>query len=231
VIIGTGMVASALKNISGWDDDILFSSGVSNSGNSDIKNFQRETDLVKYHLSKISSPVSFVYFSTISIYDPSRLNNFYIKHKLFIEDLIRQSNVNYLIIRLPNLVGFSNNPHTLTNYFADSIRLDRTIELNQSAIRHLIDVDDLPSILKDIKLKFGKNKVTIDVETDFPLSADQILHSLEKAMKKKAIIQIVKENADNNTEKIGLGIETMDYLWKTGNDYLLNLLEKYYSAR
>jgi hypothetical protein len=50
-------------------------------------------------------------------------------------------------------------------------------------------------------------------------------------MKKKAIIQIVKENAHNKTEKIGLGIETMDYLWKTGNDYLLNLLEKYYSAR
>ena len=70
MIVGKGMVAGALKDISGWDDDILFSSGVSNSGEKDEKNFQKEVELVKSNLVKLSSNGSFVYFSSTSIFNP-----------------------------------------------------------------------------------------------------------------------------------------------------------------
>ena len=114
------MVAGALKDISGWEEDILFSSGVSNSGELASSAFLKETNLVESFIHKLSPDSSFVYFSTTSIFDTSKLSNPYIIHKLSIEKLLKESNINFLIVRLPNLVGFSTNPHTLTNYFADS---------------------------------------------------------------------------------------------------------------
>lgn len=223
------MVAGALKELSGWDNDILFSSGVSNSGEKDEKNYKKETDLVKFHLAKLIHPASFVYFSTTSIFDSLKKGNSYILHKINIENLIKASNVNFLIIRLPNLVGFSSNPNTLTNYFSDCIRLERTIRLNRNAIRHLIDVADLPSILIDIKSNFGKCKMTVNVETDRPLSAQQILSLIEDVMMKKAYIHPSAENADLENNDDSLKISTINYIWKIREEYHRNLLKKYYS--
>ena len=223
------MVAGALKEISGWDNDILFSSGVSNSAEQKKENFQKEIDLVNLHLEKLIYPASFVYFSTTSIFDPFKRGNSYINHKLKIEDLIKTSNLNYLIVRLPNLVGFSSNPNTLTNFFADSVRLERKIQLNQNAIRHLIDADDLPSILNDIKNYFGKNKLTVNVETDRPLSAQQILLLIEEVLKKKAYIQPLNEEAKLKVNEIDINISATNYIWKTMDDYHKNLMKKYYS--
>ena len=223
------MVAGALKDISGWDDDILFSSGVSNSGEKDEKNFQKEVELVKSNLVKLSSNGSFVYFSSTSIFNPLKKNNPYVLHKLKIENLIRESNHNYLIIRLPNLVGISTNPNTLTNYFADNIRLGREINLNQKAFRHLIDASDLPGILNDVKNNFGKNKHIINIETNRPISAQQIILCMEDAIQKKAIIIHSTENEDQ--EKIDSHVDgnAINYIWKLSEDYHKSLLKKYYS--
>ncbi len=222
------MVASALKNLSGWENDILFSSGVSNSGEQDEVNFQRETELVKYHLERIVNPANFVYFSTTSIFDPLKKNNSYILHKLKIEKLIKASNVNHLIIRLPNLVGFSSNPNTLTNFFADSIRLERKIQLNPGAIRHLIDVVDLPSILNDLKSIYGNDKTTVNVETDKPLSVAVILNLLEEVLLKKAIVQTMDNSSEWKGYENDLNISSIKYIWKTKENYHRNLLKKYY---
>ncbi len=222
------MVAGALKDISGWDNDILFSSGVSNSEEKDEKNFQKEVDLVKSNLARLTSKGSFVYFSTTSIFNPLKKSNPYVLHKLKIEKLIKDSNLNYLIIRLPNLVGFSANPNTLTNYFAESIRLGRAINLNQKAFRHLIDASDLSGILNDVKNNFGKNKHIINIETDRPISAQQIILYMEDAIQKKAIINPSAENED--LEKIDSHFDdsSINYIWKLREDYHKSLLKKYY---
>jgi nucleoside-diphosphate-sugar epimerase len=229
VIVGKGMVAGALKDISGWEEDILFSSGVSNSGEFESSPFQKETDLVKSFINNLSAGSSFVYFSTTSIFDSSKSSNPYIIHKLSIEKMLRESNIDFLIVRLPNLVGFSNNPHTLTNYFADSIRKERPITLKSGAIRHLIDVADLSNILNDIKRMFGKKKLTVNVDTDKPLSAGKILEFLEETLNKKAIIQIVPEN-NNGIQKETVNADgAIDFLWKTEENYHKELFKKYYS--
>lgn len=223
------MVAGALKDISGWDNDILFSSGVSNSGEKDEKNFQKEVDLVKSNLARLTSNGSFVYFSTTSIFNPLKKSNPYVLHKLKIEKLIKDSNLNYLIIRLPNLVGTSANPNTLTNYFADSIRLGRAINLNKKAFRHLIDASDLPGILNDIKNNFGKNKHIINIETDKPISAQKIILCIEDAIQKKAIINPSAESEDLEKIDSHIGDTSINYIWKIRDDYHKSLLKKYYS--
>ncbi len=222
------MVAGALKDISGWEEDVLFSSGVSNSGELSGSAFEKEINLIKTYINKLTPGASFVYFSTTSIFDPSKSSNPYIIHKLFIEKLLRESNVDFLIVRLPNLVGISSNPHTLTNFFADSIRRNKLITLRSGAIRHLIDVADLSVILNDIKRKFGKKKITVNVDTDKPLSAGQILGFLEEAFGKKANVQIVPDNIGGKPIESIDNNDAINFLWKTGEDYHKELFKKYY---
>jgi len=230
VIVGRGMVAGALKDLTGWEDDILFSSGVSNSGEQSERFFQREVDLVSYYLEKAKSTSTFVYFSTTSIFDSAKSGSQYVNHKINVESIIKESKVNYLIIRLPNLVGASNNPNTLTNFFVDRIRMKRAIKLNFHAIRHLIDVGDLPFILNDIKEKFGKKNLTVDVETDRPLSADKILSMLEVVLNMQADIQHIDAKTISTINNEELKKSSKYYQLKTNDDYHYLLLKKYYSS-
>ena len=131
---------------------------------------------------------------------------------------------------MPNLVGLSHNPNTLTNYFADSLKQDRQIKLNQNAIRHLIDVSDLSNILNEINSKYGKNKLTVNVETDRPLSAHKILSLLEVITGKKAQIILSEEAIDIESSNKKIDSSSMNFTWKTNQDYHLNLLKKYYST-
>jgi nucleoside-diphosphate-sugar epimerase len=224
------MIAGALKDLKGWEEDILFSSGVSNSGETNAALFQKEVDLVKQYIGQTGPDSTFVYFSTTSIFDRSKATSLYTNHKIYIENLIKDSDVNYLIIRLPNLVGLSNNPHTLTNFFSQSLLSGRPINLNPGAIRHLIDVADLPSILTDISEKFGKQKVTVNVETDKPLTAEQILNLLEEVVSKKANVNVCPENSKDQNPATPVDKLSQIYVLKTGGDYHLKMFGKYYSG-
>jgi len=209
--------------------DIIFSSGVSNSNEQSTYPFQKELKLIQGYLKQLPKDSTFVYFSTTSIFDSAKSKNPYIVHKLSVEKLLDESGVNYLIVRLPNLVGFSTNPHTLTNFFADCIRNGRLIDLKSGAVRHLIDVEDLSTILNDIRNKFGKQKIIVNVETDNPLSVEQILEYLETTLNKRAKIKVDPQNKNGTLAHVDLSVGAINYLWKTGENYHKELFRKYYS--
>ncbi len=98
MVIGNGLIANSFCKAYGNDPKVLvFASGVSNSRCTDVKEFQREFQLVKDN-SNFNG--LFIYFSTCSIEDPSLRNSQYIKHKNKIELYISQNITNYLKIRL-----------------------------------------------------------------------------------------------------------------------------------
>jgi nucleoside-diphosphate-sugar epimerase len=227
VIIGNGMVANACRALSGWENDILYASGVSNSAEHRAELFEKEIDLINYYLTQLSPKGSFVYFSTTSIMDPSKSGSPYIKHKLIIESMLREKGINHLIVRLPNLVGKSRNPHTLTNFFADSIKKGKQIRLIRNAVRHLIDADDLAGILEDIRQKYGKKHTTVDVETNRPLTAHQILTLMEDAMKAKCN---VAEGEGIISEKVKDVFSSAKYIFETPENYHRTLINKYYGG-
>ena len=227
VIIGNGMVASACKALTGWEDDILYASGVSNSSEHRKELFDKEIELINVYLKKLSGKGKFIYFSTTSIMDPSKSENPYIKHKLFIESMLREKKVNHLIVRLPNLVGTSRNPHTLTNFFADSIRKGKQIKLIRTAVRHLIDAEDLAYILNDIRKKFGHTPTTVDVETSHPLNAGQILSMMEEALDKKADVIEMQETVSTK-ENLKDVFSSAKYIFETPENYHRSLINKYY---
>ena len=58
----------------------------------------------------------FIYISTTSVLDNYSKKDKYIRNKIIIENLIKKRLKNFFILRLPQIVGKSNNPHTITNF-------------------------------------------------------------------------------------------------------------------
>lgn len=157
MIVGRGLIASAFRN-SPFDTPafVVFASGVSNSTETDPEAYARELALLDPYLSKSTT---LMYFSTTSIFDPSKADTDYLRHKRIIEDLIRNNAEHYIIIRLPILVGHTPNPHTLINFLAQAIRLQRKIHLHAHACRHLLDIDDLIPILTAHGVKAATQRI------------------------------------------------------------------------
>lgn len=147
MVIGNGLLAQAFSHFQNNDSIIVFASGVSNSNSNDPLHYEREINLLKQHLTRKGC---LVYFSTVSVFDSSLESSLYIKHKRIVEELIQNSGVNYLIFRLPILVGKTTNPHTLTNHLFHHINNGLSLKVFSKACRYLIDVDDVITVLNPI---------------------------------------------------------------------------------
>ena len=126
------------------DNLILFASGVSNSQEIRKEEFEREIALLK---EELSSSLSLVYFSTCSLEDPILSKLPYFKHKRHAEELVLEDKKN-LVIRLPQIVGFSKNKKTLVNFLAWKIFLEQKFLLQKGALRNLIDIEDVRDLLE-----------------------------------------------------------------------------------
>ena len=95
MLIGKGLIASQFKKYEDDNDIIIFASGVSNSQEIDLNKFDKEFNLIKKY---ISCDCLFVYFSTCSIYDKSLIDSKYVKHKLKVEEFIKENFKYFLIL-------------------------------------------------------------------------------------------------------------------------------------
>jgi hypothetical protein len=105
VVIGHGDIASVIKD---RPDVTYFVSGVSNSRETRMSEFNREIELLMdqprlRHL---------VYISTLSIY---YADNAYVRHKKHMEQIIRNNFKSYTIFRIGNIT-WGTNPNTLINF-------------------------------------------------------------------------------------------------------------------
>ena len=127
MVIGSGLIGSAFeKSQHEFKDSCVYASGVSNSNSSDCYEFKREQDQLVYFLSKYRNLRRFYFISTCSLYDSERNASPYVKHKLNMENLVI-SNTNGVVIRLPQVVGRSTNPYTITNFIYLSPQCDTQI--------------------------------------------------------------------------------------------------------
>ena len=69
MIVGNGLIASLFYDVD-REDVIFFASGVSNSLETELSEFQREEDLIRETFTQNPDKL-FAYFSTCSIYDSS----------------------------------------------------------------------------------------------------------------------------------------------------------------
>lgn len=225
MVVGNGLVAREMKRFETDGSVIVFASGVSNSTNSDKSEFEREKSLL---LSFKNSEKLLVYFSTLSVFDPSLLNSPYIQHKKEIEELIPRNFERFLIFRLPILVGKTENPKTLTNFLYNKIKNQDSFELQVNARRFLFDSIDMAfwcgMMIDDSKYH---NQI-IDIYSGSSIGVKSIVHFLEEIIGTKAnYIELLRGSSYEGNNMVFdelLSIHGM----KIPEDYPKQVLAKYY---
>jgi len=220
MIVGNGMIAKAFSKYENSLEIIIFASGVSNSKETEEKNFNREMNLLKSTLNNHPDKL-FVYFSTCSIEDDSQKDSKYIMHKKKMEELIKTKNNSYCIFRLPQVVGKTNSP-TLVNFLIDSIANSKFFYVQENATRNLIDVDDVFTICDYIITnKLYLNSI-VNIASPFNLKVLEIVSIIEEILKKKAHFELIKQGS---SQKINIDkIKFSNHIFN--NDYIKNILLK-----
>ena len=189
MIIGTGLIANALKNID-THDTLYFASGVSNSLETRDSEFEREFSLLKTTYEQHKEK-KFVYFSTLSIHDQSKQNSPYVIYKKNIEEYIRNNVENYLILRIGNIVGRGGNPNTLFNFLKTQISGKNQFALHLKARRLLLDIDDISKFLESHCLQVPNKVINFSFPYNFDLK--EIIGAIEKETRQKACYSEVNE--------------------------------------
>ena len=227
MVIGNGMVAKRFDSYQNDTKFLIFASGVSNSKTRNADAYDREKNLLKSEIEKNQEKV-LVYFSTCSFYDPEEKNSLYVLHKQEIESLIQSHCRGYHIFRVSNLVGKSNNPNTVLNFFVYHVVNQINFDLWRGAVRNLIDIDDMYKIVDYIlKQRVFLNQV-INIANPFSYKVGQVVTTIENLWKTQAnYISIPKGSEFTiDTSVIAPIIRKLDIQFS--ENYLLHLLEKYY---
>ena len=192
MIIGSGFIAKNFKKkiiLIKKYRIAIYASGVSNSKSINKNNFLRERRNIISYKNKINSLI-FIYISTCSIFDPSRKNTAYVKHKLNMENVVKKNFNKFVIIRFPEVVGFNSNKNNLINFFYQKIINNNKFMLWVNSRRNIIDIDDAVKLclnfIKKIK-KYKKVKLEINIANTMYVSVLSIVNIIEKLTLKKAI--------------------------------------------
>jgi len=227
MILGTGLLANAFAPVFADDEQILiFASGVSNSSELNPEAFARERVALQ---SALTAKHQLVYFSSCAVANAHQPPTPYFQHKLEMEQLVLSRGG--IVFRLPQVVGRSRNPNTLTNFLFDRINQQLSFELWVAAERNLIDVDDVVAIathmIRRNLLHVGQPE---SIAAKQSVTMLRIVRTFEEVLGKKADFQAIEQalpfpiqSALCQRVAAELGIEFDD-------GYLSRLLRKYYAT-
>ncbi len=221
-VIGNGFIAKKFKKYLKFikkNNVIVYAAGISNSLERNKNNLNKEINRLKKILDNNKKKI--IYISTYSVNDNSRKKKPYVKNKIKIEKIIQKISKEYLIIRLPEIIGRNKNPKTLTNFFYNNIIANKKFIVHKNVQRNLLDIDDaIKKCIKIIIINKNKNKKINILNKNFytPL---QIVKNFEKILSKKAFynFNIIKKN------KLSL---KNNYFVNSSKNYLLKILKKHY---
>lgn len=226
MIVGNGLIASLFTECD-QENIIFFASGVSNSLETKKEEFLREENLIKKTITENPNKI-FIYFSTCSIYDSSKVESQYVLHKLKMEQIIIQLCPQYLILRLSNAVGNGGNPNLLMNYLVRSVKNNEIINVHTKATRNLIDVEDIKNITNQLIDKQYFNKI-INIAYPENYTIIEILEIMEKFYQTKLYLNLVKSGSGYAIDTHDVESYFIQHALTNKETYLHKILEKYYS--
>ncbi|WP_434027217.1 NAD-dependent epimerase/dehydratase family protein [[Pseudomonas] boreopolis] len=225
MIIGSGLIARAFAPRFGNERDVLlFASGVSNSQERDPAAFMRERQLLQEAISQRRPRL--VYFGSCNVANSAQTSP-YFEHKRQMEQLVMGSSGG-LVLRLPQVVGRTANPHTLTNFLRDRILAGERFTVWRNAQRNLIDIDDVVAIATE--LINSPTSQAIPIASPHTLTMPEIIALFEQVLGKKALFDLEdRGDAMQIDAREALSIAHRLEL-DLGPDYPRSLIEKYYGA-
>lgn len=227
MVIGNGLMATTFSNFKNLENILVFASGVSNSTETNPKEFDREISLLKSTIKK-HKHAKVIYFSTLSILDETVKQRPYISHKLKAEAIIQQETSNFLIARISNVVGSQGNKNTIINHLVHSVENEIPIEIWALAERNLIDQEDVKFLINQLLKNDKRGIVTIASEKSILMP--KIISEVEFHLKKKAISKTIEKGSKLNidTSQISEYLLFIQEQKGVGVKYLKYLLNKYY---
>jgi len=212
---------------SGREDVCIYAAGVSNSGCTDMQEFERERKRLTDGLHQAGNVDAFVYFGTCSVADPEAQNTPYVQHKLAMEKLV-SAHPRHLILRLPQVAGNTPNPHTLLNYLYARISRSESFKLWNKARRNIIDVADVAAISSQLIDKNILRNATVNIANSTGYPMVDIVAAMEKAVGKRAVFEVFERGSGYPID-IHAILPAMDAAGVNfGADYLERVLIKYY---
>jgi nucleoside-diphosphate-sugar epimerase len=188
MILGSGLLARAFSPLAEDGRFLVFASGVSNSTSSTPADQAREADLLA---AQEGTDAQLVYFSTCSIHDPSLAGSAYVLHKQRMENMVCERFQRHLVLRLPNIVGHTPNPHTLCNHLRDHILGNHHVRIHQHACRYLMGVDQAAEACIPLLLSGLFPQATLNVCFDRPVHIPDLLHAMETLLGRQALVETV----------------------------------------
>ena len=209
------MIANNLSKIDN-DDTLFFASGVSNSLCNDENEFERE---IKLLLEYINTDKKLIYFSSVNDYI---INEKYLQHKLSIEKIITDNTNNYIIFKIPQLIGNGGNKNNFINFLYNNIV--NGIEFNLiDTKRSLLDIDDLVNICNYLlEINYTGYFIINYIEL---LKVTDIIKIIEEITNKKSLIKDNKILSQNINDNIDFVNEVLDKIIDK-NNYTKNLIIK-----
>ncbi|HEX3896584.1 MAG TPA: NAD-dependent epimerase/dehydratase family protein [Rudaea sp.] len=233
MIIGSGLIATAFrKHVEQLPPDAtIYAAGVSNSSCNDPREFMRERERMLAAIADTDDNLAFAYFSTCSVEDPASKTSAYVLHKAAMEQLVRGKRARHFIFRLPQLAGFTPNPHTLLNYLFSRIARSERFQIWNGAHRNIIDVDDVVRLASDVMRHHARGGETINIACTHSTSIRDIVSTLEDVLECRAIFDAIDRG-----DSYPIDVERMrESMQRTGvsfpDAYLRATIEKYYGHR
>ncbi|MBD9435079.1 NAD-dependent epimerase/dehydratase family protein [Pseudoxanthomonas sp. PXM03] len=226
MIVGRGLLArSFAERYANKDHLLIFASGVSNSAESDPSEFGRERRALEAELAK--GYRRSVYFGSCGVADRVGNDTPYMNHKRAMESIV-QSTRGGLVLRLPQVVGRTDNPNTLTNFLRDRILSGESFQVWSRAERNLIDIDDVVAIASAMIECEEQIPAVVNIAAERSVPMPAIVAIFEEALGRKANFDLKDqgtpfpiESAYANRVGRELGIDL-------GSNYAERVIRKYY---
>jgi nucleoside-diphosphate-sugar epimerase len=185
-IVGHGLIAGSLRICADRHDGVVaFATGVADSTCTNEAAFARECTLLYETLADArSSALRVVYFSgagalyghwekPASERSPVEPRSAYGRHQVLCEAIVAAAGVPFLIVRLPNVVGGSANPHQLVPSLVAQI-VSGVVRVQKSALRDLVDAAALGPIIDEL-LSASPERDTVNLATGVSTNVTDIV--------------------------------------------------------
>ncbi|RGC65119.1 NAD dependent epimerase/dehydratase family protein [Micromonospora sp. MW-13] len=193
-IIGRGFLAQNLRQVADrHPDTVVLAAGVSWAAGTSAADFARESALLDEAARRCRADGRrLLFFSTAAsgmygaVRGPGREDHTvlpctpYGAHKLALEEQLRASGADHLVLRLGHLVGPRQPPHQLVPTLVRQMRQGR-VRLHRGAARDLIDVQDVVTIL-DRLLGLDLHAQTVNVASGEAVPVARIVDHLEQRL-------------------------------------------------
>ena len=230
MIVGQGLLARAFSARYDRDPAVtVFASGVSNSTETRHEAFARERALLAPLLGRGTRVVYFG--SCASATDDASRASPYMRHKRAMEELVAGS-PDGVVLRLPQVVGVTPNPNTLTNFLRDHILSATAFTVWTNAERNLIDVDHVAAIgarLIDGARSGGPRVFSVASADPLPMPA--IVAIFERVLGRRALCTAEPKGGPLHIQAAEALAVAGELGIDLGPGYAESVIRKYYAPR